>query len=153
MEGDGYNFAQLKREILARSSAKVWEVAKSEWRLVGIHEADEPNTCLCGHHPIKEICTIRNGITDLVTDVGNVCINRFFGIRSDKIFAAVKRIRRNVDKSLNAEAIVHFHSMGVINDWEYGFSQNTFRKRELSAAQLRTRQKINHKVLWTMRGR
>jgi hypothetical protein len=44
--GDGYNFQQLKAAILALSRATDWEVAKKEWRLVEISEADEPETCL-----------------------------------------------------------------------------------------------------------
>ena len=50
--GDGFNFKQLKTEILERSRAKDWDAAKAEWRLVDVYEADEPDTCLCGHHPI-----------------------------------------------------------------------------------------------------
>jgi hypothetical protein len=44
--GEGYNFQHLKAEILARSRAVDWDVAKNEWALVGISEADEPETCL-----------------------------------------------------------------------------------------------------------
>ena len=61
--GDGYNFQQLKAAILALSRATDWEVAKKEWRLVEISEADEPETCLCGHFPIIELCTISNATT------------------------------------------------------------------------------------------
>ena len=57
--GDDYNFEELKREILARSRATDWELAKKEWRLVAISEADEPERCLCSHFPIIELCSIR----------------------------------------------------------------------------------------------
>lgn len=57
--GEGYNFKRLKAAILALSHADVWDLAKWEWRLVGVLEADEPETCLCGYHPIIEICSIR----------------------------------------------------------------------------------------------
>ena len=50
--GDGYNFKQLKERILALSIAEDWEVARKEWSLIGIQEADEPDTCLCGHFPL-----------------------------------------------------------------------------------------------------
>lgn len=50
---DGYNFQQLKAAILVRSKATDWEVAKKEWKLVEISEADEPETCLCGHYPAR----------------------------------------------------------------------------------------------------
>jgi len=57
--GDDYKFEELKREILARSRATDWELAKKEWRLVAISEADEPERCLCSHFPIIELCSIR----------------------------------------------------------------------------------------------
>jgi hypothetical protein len=81
--GDGYNFEQLKTAILSLSRATGWEVAKKEWRLVDISEADEPESCLCGHYPIIELCTIANATTGNSVDVGNVCVKRFLGFRSD----------------------------------------------------------------------
>lgn len=145
--GDGYNFKQLRERILALSNASDWEVVRKEWSLVDVHEADEPDTCLCGHFPIVEICEIHNRITGNKTEVGNRCVRRFLGFRSDLIFAALKRIRKDKAKSLNADAIAFFRQRGLFNNWEYGFLQNTIRKRSLSAAQLSTRKNINEKVL------
>jgi hypothetical protein len=145
--GDGYNFQQLKSEILALSRARDWEVAKKEWKLVAVSEADEPETCLCGHYPIIELCTITNSLTGNSVDVGNVCVKRFLGLRSDLIFQSIKRIRKDLDKSLGTDATAFFHERGVINNWEYQFQQNTMRKRVLSEAQARTRRSINSKVL------
>ena len=45
---------KLTEEILKRSQAKVWDIAKLEWKLNEIYEAEEPETCLCGHFPIIE---------------------------------------------------------------------------------------------------
>ncbi|MBO9421665.1 MULTISPECIES: hypothetical protein [Stappiaceae] len=145
--GDGYNFAQLKKAILAMSRATDWEVAKKEWKLVGISEASEPETCLCGHFPIVELCTISNNTTERTVDVGNVCVKRFLGFRSDLIFASLKRIRKDITKSVGSDATAFFYQSGIINDWEYGFQQNTMRKRNLSPAQLATRRKINEKII------
>ncbi|MGG9998645.1 hypothetical protein ACQU0X_00970 [Pseudovibrio ascidiaceicola] len=144
---DGYNFKQLKENILLLSNAHDWEVAKKEWSLVSIMTSDQPSTCLCGHNPIIDICTIQNQVTGKVAEVGNICIKRFFGIRSDLIFSAVKRIQKNPDKSLNADSIVFFHQKKAINDWEYGFLQDTLKKRKLSPRQLSTRRSINQKIL------
>ncbi|MEL5876578.1 hypothetical protein [Cereibacter sphaeroides] len=94
--GDGYNFQQLKAAILALSQAADLEVAKKEWRLVDISEADEPETCLCGHFPIIELCTIANAATAKSVDVGNVCMKRFLGFRSDLIFQSLKRVRADL---------------------------------------------------------
>jgi hypothetical protein len=151
--GDGYNFQHLKTEILARSRATDWELAKSEWYLVSISEADEPETCLCSHFPIVELCTIANRLTQVQVDVGNVCVKRFLGFRSDLVFAAIKRIRADISRSINVDAAVLFHERGIINSWEYGFLQSTMSKRSLTDKQLQTRITINKKILASIKRR
>ena len=144
---DGYNFKQLKLAILPLSQSEDWEAARKEWALHSIIEADEPETCLCGHFPIKEICSIKNRLSGNSAEVGNICVKRFLGLRSDLIFTALKRVRIHPDKSMNAEAAIFFHSVGVLNDWEYMFTTDTLRKRDLSVKQTNMRVKINAKVL------
>lgn len=150
---EGYNFRQLRDHILPLSSASNWEVAVKEWGLTGIHEADEPETCPCGHFPIIEICSIHNHVTGHSTEVGNVCVKRFLGLRSDLIFTAIKRIRNDPDKSLNADSIAFFYQRGLINEWEYGFCQRTMRLRNLTSPQLTKRRDINRKVLTAIKKR
>lgn len=145
--GDGFNFAQLKKAILALSRAQDWEAAKSEWRLIDVSEADEPETCLCGHFPIIELCSIKNGVTGRSTTVGNVCVKKFLGLRSDLVFASVKRIRKDPSKGVNPDAASLFFQRGILTQWEYDFCQDTFRKRELTERQLSKRQSINTKIL------
>jgi hypothetical protein len=144
---EGYNFIRLREAILARSHATDWETARKEWGLVTIFEADEPETCLCGHHPIMEICEISNRLTKGHAEVGNCCVKRFLGLRSDLIFTGLKRIRKDIDKSLNADSITYFREKAVLNDWEYAFLQSTMRKKILSSAQAEKRRGINRKVL------
>jgi hypothetical protein len=151
--GDGINFKQLRDGILALSEASDWEVARKEWSLVAVHEADEPQTCLCGHYPIIEICGISNRMTKQNTEVGNRCVRRFLGIRSDLIFAGIRKIQKDITKSLNADAITFFRQRGLLTAWEYGFPQDTMRKRRLSEAQLVLRQRINEKVLQAIKRR
>ena len=151
--GDGFNFQKLKSEILALSDASDWGVAKKEWVLTSIYEVDEPETCLCGHFPIKEICSIQNNLTYQTADVGNVCVKRFFGIRSDKVFTALKKIRADNMKALNADAINYFHQRNIINNWEFDFLQNTRLKRDLSQLQMDTQLGINRKVLASVQKR
>jgi hypothetical protein len=151
--GDGYNFEQLKAAILALSRATEWEVAKKEWRLVDVSEAEEPETCLCGHYPIIELCAIANATTGNSVDVGNVCVKRFLGFRSDLIFQSLTRIRADRDKATGPDATAFFYERGVINDWEYQFQQSTMRKRDLSERQLLSRRRINEKVLASVRRR
>lgn len=151
--GDGYNFQQLKVAILALSWATDWEVAKKEWRLVEISEADEPETCLCGHFPIIELCTISNATTGKSVHVGNVCVKRFLGFRSDLIFKSLKRVRADLDRAIGPHATAFFHELRVINDWEYQFQQSTMRKRNLSERQSATRRSINRKIIAAVKRR
>lgn len=151
--GEGYNFKQLRERILALSKAADWEVARKEWGLVGVYESDEPETCLCGHFPIVEICEIANRATGKRTEVGNCCVRRFLGFRSDLIFTAIKRIRKDMTKSLNADAVAFFNELGLLTSWEYNFLQDTMKKRKLSAAQSRSRTQINEKILVLIRQR
>ena len=149
----GYNFEQLRQHILALSRAPDWHVARREWSLVDVWEADEPQTCPSGHFPIVEICRIHNRVTKQSADVGNVCVRRFLGFRSDLIFQAIKRIRNDSTKSLNADAIAFFRERRLLTTWEYEFLQNTMNKRNLSAAQMKARERINKKVLAAGRAR
>jgi hypothetical protein len=142
---------KLIEEILKRSQAQIWDIAKQEWSLYQIYEAEAPETCLCGHFPIIEICTLHNKLNGEFATVGNCCVEKFIGLPSDLIFQAVKRVRKDNQKSLNAEAIQHAHDKGWINDWEYNFSIDTMRKRALTGKQLQTRMKVNEKMLANMK--
>jgi hypothetical protein len=144
---------QLTSQIIALSVADNWDEAKLEWKLHGIHFEDEPQTCLCGHFPIKEICTIRNKENGAFTDVGNCCVKKFLGLPSDNIFQAIKRIRKDDTKALNIEAILHAHERGWITDWERGFYMDTMRKQVLSPKQRGKRQQINQRVLHRLAAR
>jgi len=143
----------LPAEIIKLSQSGNWDIAKLEWKLKEIYkleENDEPEHCLCGHS-IIEVCIIENQQTNNEAIVGNVCVKKFLGLPSDKIFQAVKKIRKDNEKSLNAESIQYAYEKGWINDWEYQFSTNTIRKRKLSPKQINTRMQINKKMLNNMR--
>ena len=97
--------SQLTTEILKLSVAQTWNEAKREWSLEEIYEADEPETCLCGHYPIIELCLLRNDHNGAQATVGNICVKKFMGLPSDNIFQAIKRVRKDASKSLNLGAI------------------------------------------------
>jgi hypothetical protein len=86
---------KLTQEIVARSVATTWDEAKLEWKLEEVYEADEPETCLCGHAPIVERCILRNQSNLNTALVGNCCVKKFIGLPSDKIFQAFKRVRKD----------------------------------------------------------
>lgn len=152
---EGYNFERLREAILLVSRADDWMVARKEWDLVGISQAetDDPETCLCGHHPILELCEIRNRLTNHTAIVGNQCVKRFLGLESEALFRGIRRIRKHADKSMGADLAVWLFEHGYMTKWEYDFQASTSRKRVLSDKQLHTRQRINQKALRAIRRR
>lgn len=138
---------ELAAKIIDLSVATTWDEAKLEWSLIDVFKEDEPDTCLCGHFPILENCLLRNRRNGNEAIVGNVCVKKFLGLPSDKIFQAINRIAQDNPRSLNAEAIDHAHRKGWINDWERTFYFNTMRTRNLSPRQRQKRIEINDNVL------
>lgn len=138
---------KLSQEIIALSVARNWDEAKREWALEDVYQAEEQQTCLCGHFPIREICVIRNRVNSTEAEVGNCCVKKFLGLPSGGIFDGLKRVAEDTTKALNYEAVHHAHNKNWITDWEYKFSLDTARKRSLSAKQALVRQRINDKVL------
>ena len=138
---------QLTERLIALSVGGTWDEAKLEWSLEHVWREDEPDTCLCGHFPIIEICLLRNVRNRNTAIVGNCCVKKFTNLPSDLIFQAVKRIESDVERAINAETIDHAHEKGWINDWERRFYMDTWRKRKLSGAQHTKRVQINQKVL------
>ena len=141
---------KLAKRIVEFSTANNWDAAKLEWDLKEVYEAEEPATCLCDHFPIIEICVLRNRTNGNDTIVGNCCVKKFIGLPSDKIFQALKRIRRDTGKSLNAETIRHAYDSGWVNNWEMGFYLDIMRKRNLSSRELEIKIQINEKVMRNM---
>lgn len=137
----------LIKEIIKLSEANIWDEAKVEWTLSKVHEVDEPQTCLCGHSPIIEICLLRNKYNGNVAEVGNCCVKKFIGLCSDKIFGAVKRVRKDREKSLNIETIEHAFEVGCIDDWERNFYVDVMRKRILTTKQRQKKIEINEKMI------
>ena len=142
---------RLSQEIIERSTAKVWDAAKLEWALDEVFESSPPETCLCGHYPIVENCVLRNRTNGAYATVGNCCVKKFIGLPSDLIFQAVKRVRADTDKSLNAEAIDYAHGRGWMNDWERDFYMRLMRKRVLTEKQASKKRQINEKFLLRMK--
>lgn len=141
------NQYQLAQEITALSETNSWVKAKLEWSLESVFSQEEPDTCLCGHFPIKEICLLRNRFNGNSAIVGNVCVKKFLGLPSDKIFQAVRRVRKDDTKSFNLEAIEFAYRKEWVNDWEAEFYLDIMRKRNLSPRQLEVKRQINEKLL------
>ena len=142
---------QLAANIVELSDADGWEIARAEWDLHQIYFADEPETCLCAHFPIIEVCVLRNRKNGKIARVGNVCVNKFLGIPSKIIFDGIKRISKDRGKALNSSAAHYAFRQGWVNEWERGFLTDTAKRRNLSGNQAAKRIQINEHVLSKMR--
>lgn len=144
---------KLAKAIINLSKADTWDEAKAEWSLFEIYEAENPRRCLCGHYPIIELCVLSNTYNSHHATVGNCCVKKFMGLPSDKIFQAIKRVRKDEEKSLNEEAITYAHRKNWINDWERDFYLNIMRKRKLTTPQRNKKIQINNKLAYMMKRR
>lgn len=138
---------KLIQEIISRSATDTWDEAKREWALVEVYREEKPETCLCGHFPIIEICVLRNTKNDNEAIIGNVCVKKFLGLPSDLIFSAIGRISKDINRAVNADTVLHAHNRKWINDWDKQFYLDTCRKRSLSEKQKEKRVQINQKIL------
>lgn len=143
---------QLFQRITELSNATGWEYAIKEWILHSVWKSDIPETCLCGHSPILELCQLENKINHNTVIVGNCCVKKFIpDMKSDLILQGVKRAQDG--GALNKSTIEHAYNSGWINDWERRFYLDTWRKSNLSEKQQIKRDDINHKVLSRMKER
>jgi len=142
---------RLRAEIIAVSIADSWDEARGEWALADVYLTDSPGRCLCGH-PITEHCLIVNHLNGNEVVVGNVCVQQFIGLPSERLFAALRRISADIGAALNDETIEHAYREGWINNWEASFYLDTMRKRKLWPRQRAKRVEINEKVLARCRG-
>lgn len=65
--------------VLEASSSKTWDVAVSEWHVVGCHDnGNASGECLCGHEGIRYEFTIRNSVNgNELSPIGSTCILKF----------------------------------------------------------------------------
>lgn len=147
--GTGYNFAQLQQEIFSRSREKTdWTLCKNEWRVHDIYRVGDEQTCLCGHNPIFQICELQNEVTRQFADVGNVCVQKFIGLRSKRLFAALDRIDKDPRRSLNKEAIDLYTHLRVIGGGEAEEYLSFYRKRKhVTEEQYEFKEAINSRIL------
>ena len=111
---------RLVDAIVALSVASNWGEARAEWGLDYVYLTEVPGVCLCGH-PITEHCLLVNHLNGNQVVVGNICVEQFLDLPSDKLFAALRRISADPSASLNAEVIGHAYSKGYIDEWQRSF--------------------------------
>jgi hypothetical protein len=142
-----HNFERLKQHILPLSSSGTFELARREWKLVGIEVSEEWDRCPCGQD-IKEHCFIHNNVTGADTHVGNVCINRFIGIDTGTLFDGLKRIAGEKSARANQDLITHAFDLGYLHGTkERDFLMDIRLKRKLTAAQEKWERFIHQRIL------
>lgn len=139
---------QLIQKIIELSESNYWETAKKEWIFEMIYVSEEPQTCLCGHFPIINICVIGNVNNKNSTEVGNCCINKFLGMDDgNKILPSINRLKEDLSKSMSLESLDYLYDKNVISKKEYDFYSDIQKKRNLSLKQSSFKQSINQKLL------
>ncbi len=141
------NEQTLRREITLMSADRTdWEITKMEWELDKIHLGVE--RCLCGHNPIKEICTLKNKYNQKLAIVGNCCVKKFMGIDTGTMFDVLKRVIADHTKNLTAEVVIWAWTKKWINDWEHNFYIDILsRGKKLSLKQTEKKISINDKIV------
>lgn len=143
---ENHNFERLKAYVLPLSRANDFQMAKLEWRLIGVEIHEHTDHCPCGQ-VIKELCFIENMETKHRIYVGNVCVNNFLGIDTGNIFAGLRRLIEDPDANANEDLIKYAYAQGLIfGEKEYKFLMETRLKRKLSPAQAEWKRKINRRI-------
>ena len=140
---------ELIKAVIDASRSDDWASAKEEWDLADIQlngDGDGVEYCLCGHE-IVELCFIKNRLTGNELMVGNVCVKKFLGIRSDKIFNAVKKIKKDNIASVNSETLDYALQHKWISNTDHNFYKNIIRKRNLTPKQQKWKSDINKRVI------
>lgn len=142
----------LVESIIDLSVAKDWEHARAEWQTDRIFFIEGADTCLCTHHPIKEICEISNTLNGNKAIVGNCCINKVMDSDYSLIFRTLAKIHKDETKAIDEDTAFYLHQNKIINDYEADFCFDTEKRqyRTLRNKQKLFRMKINESVLKKM---
>ena len=127
--------------LVKNSENKNWKKSINEWNIKNIIEGEYTTKCICGHIIIQR-CVIVNKINNNELVVGNCCIKKIPSFKKD--FKAYKGLK---DNKLNQSLINLAFEKEIIDDWEYNFITETFRKNKmLSKKQIYYRDKIKEKI-------
>ena len=152
--GSGLERWKLPDELIALSVGDRWPRVLREWDLDYIEHlehGEDSETCLCHHHPIREVCHIVNDENGNTAIVGNCCVKKFEGDTAfkgtHKIFDALKRIREDIDSSANKKLINYAYDKDIFSERDRDFYLDIWRKRNLSDAQYAWKIRLNQKII------
>lgn len=148
-------FRILMETLLEASNSKEWDVAKKEWKVIGIYFVDTESTsgerfyetCSCSHYPITEVITIKNAINKNELTVGNCCITKIIDDKNEnKRHKAIFNILKN--KKINKELIKQaYYNDNFIYRKEFDLLSNLFRKRLHSEEQAKEFSRIKDTII------
>jgi len=133
----------LAAHIIKRSAASTFDQARLEWRLDYIIIGD--TNCPCSQ-AIKEVCFIINPVTKHTTYVGNVCINKFFGIDTGNMFASLAKLTKDYHHNPNRDLINHAFLKWYITEQEREFLLDTEHQRNFSIKQFAWKERIGYRI-------
>jgi hypothetical protein len=126
--------------------------ACKEWRLASRYinrspDRDSWERCICGH-AIRDVVRILNTVNGKELVVGKHCIDRFKFIPS-KLFASLRRVERNPDRSVTDSTLNYFYVHDHITDDVYDFYMDVKRHplKSLNEKQLQRKHEINAELI------
>ena len=140
-------YKQFFNEILSHSTSKTWGEAKKEWIPKDSYDAEEFQTCICGHYPIKNIHIIQNQSNGASLEIGNQCVKKFFDPEIVSMIKSLQKIKKDITKSVSVDMLYFLINKKAINQWEFDFYENIRRKRKLSEKQLDKKLKLNERII------
>lgn len=144
------NFKHLKEFLIEASVSKTFEDAINEWsEIVRYYVDNDGYKCTCGKPNIHELCIIENILTGIKLTLGNCCIDRISSSDSRFFFKALAKISNDCSRSANKALINFAHNQKVLDNWEYVFYSDIWRRQNktLSPKQLARKQYLNLKLL------
>ena len=140
---------KLIKEVLDRSVSQDWDSAIDEWQIIGHDYVQSDGECACGKQHISELNYVRNRYTDSELIIGSECINKFFDINIKGIHPSIKRVNKDMSKSLHFPLVDSAFTNNIISPLEFKFYIDIHGKRttSLSEKQKQWKQSINAKVL------
>lgn len=139
--------SRLKKRIIALSESNDWSKSRKEWRMVAYYYATGYHSCLCSPRGIHNITVIENIHNTNQMEVCNSCGNLYFGI-SDcfKIESVVRRLKADIDLSMDETCLDYLLKHRVIDDVEYKDYQ-LIRLARVNDYVRSFRQKINNRLI------
>ena len=116
-----------------------------EWKLQSVNELTG-STCLCGKHPITEVCCLINKVTGNFADVGNCCV-KLFNPTEWEISNAVLNLYKGKTATAPLSLVNRAFSDRVISLKECQFLESIGRKRKLSDKQKSWKESITVKIV------